>query len=638
MPAIRRCASRFAIGLGLAVLCAAPARAQVASPPAGAGGPLAVVIRYPLAGARIGATDSTFVFGQVTGADPSDVRLEVDGVSTPVHRGGGWLAFVPLEPDSFTFRVTAEAGGRRASAERTVWVPRPAWAPGDSLGYKPNTVEPSGTLEVYAGDTLAVSVVAAPDQTVAARLGGRDTPLHAVPAGEASAGRQVWGTPGPLAGPPRAGPGAWRRYAGDVYVLLGSERDSLALVFQRPDGSRRVVRIADIEMLDPTVVHTAVLDDDPTRAGHTDGRVVARTGPGLGYELMLPNGTVAGTARLAGGARQIALADGKTAWVATGEAFADSIPRPTSVVTVVRTRVADGWSELVVPTTVRLPFSIEQSTDPVRYTLRIYGATSNTDWIRLTPSDPLVESIRWSEPVDGVYRLDVDLDADQPWGWRAYWEGTHLVLGFRHRPAALADDRYRSRLHGLTVVVDPGHGPDDGAVGPTGLRERDVNWAIADRVAGILRRRGARVVMTRPRPEDELGLYVRTRMAIDAGADLFVSIHNNALPDGVNPFVNNGTSTYFYHPQSRALALDIQKELLPRTDLPDYAVSYGNLAVTRMNEMPSVLVECAFMMLPDQEAALRTEVFQSRIAEGVVAGIERFLAERGRTPVGGPAR
>jgi N-acetylmuramoyl-L-alanine amidase len=49
-----------------------------------------------------------------------------------------------------------------------------------------------------------------------------------------------------------------------------------------------------------------------------------------------------------------------------------------------------------------------------------------------------------------------------------------------------------------------------------------------------------------------------------------------------------------------------------------------------MNEMPSVLVESAFMMIPEQEAALRTPDFRRRIAEGVAAGIERFLSE-GRT-------
>jgi len=133
------------------------------------------------------------------------------------------------------------------------------------------------------------------------------------------------------------------------------------------------------------------------------------------------------------------------------------------------------------------------------------------------------------------------------------------------------------------------------------------------------------VTLTRATPDSALGLYPRTDVAIAAGGELFVSIHNNALPDGVNPFLNNGTSVLYYHPQSRELAEAIQAELLPRTELPDRGVWHQNVAVLRMNEMPAVLVEAAFMMIPEQEAGLRTPEFRRRIAEGVAAGIERYL-------------
>jgi N-acetylmuramoyl-L-alanine amidase len=177
------------------------------------------------------------------------------------------------------------------------------------------------------------------------------------------------------------------------------------------------------------------------------------------------------------------------------------------------------------------------------------------------------------------------------------------------------------------VVLDPGHNPDPGAVGPTGLEEREANLEIALELAAILERRGAEVVLTRATPDSALGLYDRTNLAIAAGGELFVSIHNNALPDGVNPFLNNGTSVLYYHPQSRELAEAIQRELLPRTGLPDRSVWHQNVAVLRMNEMPAVLVESAFMMIPEQEAALRTPEYRRRIADGVAAGIERFLSQ-----------
>jgi N-acetylmuramoyl-L-alanine amidase len=604
-------------------------------------GELTVDVRYPPAGSAVTATDSTFVFGAVLGASGAPASVTVNGVAADVDPGGGWLAFVPLDPDSFTFVVEATNGGRRAEARRTVWVPRPLFAAAaETLPYRPDTIEPRGPLEVYAGDTLRVSVVAAPGLTVRARLGEDPLTLVPRPAGEVNRGRQVWGseesvegaTPAVLdraaAAAQGSAAGPWVRYAGDLYVQLGGElEDTLALEIAGSGESPLVVPVAPVTYLDPTAVRVAVLDDDTAGTGATDGRVVARTGPGLGYQALLPNGTTVATARRVEGWREIALGPGSRAWVPVEEAFPIPGPAPHDVVAVVRTRVVDGWSEVVLPLGEPLPFRVEQRVDPLGYTVDVYGLVSNVDWIETTIEDPLIESVRWSQPADGVFRLEVDRAGDRAWGWRSFRQGTHLIVGFRHPPRALADRRFRSPLHGLRIVVDPGHSPDPGAVGPTGLAEADANLGISIELARILEERGAEVVLTRATPDSGLGLYERTNLAVEANGDLFVSIHNNALPDGVNPFRYHGTSVLWYHPQSEPLARAIQAELLSRTGLPDHGVWYQNLAVARMTEMPAVLVEAAFMMIPAQEARLKTAAYRRAIAGGVAAGIERYLEE-----------
>lgn len=598
------------------LLLAHPVRAQE----------LSVHVQYPPAGAAVTATDSTFVFGRVEGAGGSDVVLTVNDHPVPVEPGGGWLAFVPVAPDSFTFRVQAAAGGKTAQAERTVWVPRPTTAPGDAaLGYKPATIQPSTPLELYAGDTVRVSVVAAPGQEVFARLAGDLVALRPDPPSDANPGRQAFGA---ASGALPEAAGSWLRYRADVYVTQsGAEADTLALVFRRTGEEDRVVLLNRILYLDPTLVRAAIVDDDTAGTGRTDHRVVARAGPGGVFDLFLPNGTSIALGRLVNNRREAVLGVGKSAWVEQAETFPVAAPRPTSEIAVVRTRVVDGWSEVIVPMEARLPFDVVQQIDPARYHVTIYGATADTDIVRFTLEDDLIRTIQWGQPRNEEFTLDVELAADQPWGWKMAWEGTSLVLSFRHAPPALSDARFRSPLHGVRVIVDPGHSADTGAVGPTGLAEKDVNLEISLRLAELLRRRGAEVVLTRATRDSALGLYDRTNLAVAHGGEIFVSIHNNALPDGVNPFTNNGTSVLFYHPQSQPLAEAILAELMDRTGLPDYGFWHDNLAVTRMNEMPAVLVEGAFMMIPEQEAKLRTPEFQGRIARAVADGIERFLSE-----------
>ena len=352
-------------------------------------GELSVTVQYPPAGAAITATDSTFVFGRVEGAGGGAVALTVNGAPVPVHAGGGWIAFVPLEPDSFTFEVAAVSGGRRAETRRTVWVPRSLLEPptGDTLGYRPETIQPRGPLELYAGDTVQVSVVASPDMEIRARLGDASVLLLPELPDVSNAGRLVFDF-GELpethwtAEPPEAPDGPWKRFAGDLYLTYsGDAGDSLRLEFTRPGRATRTAAATAISFLDPTVVRTAALDDDTAGTGRTDHRVIARHGPGMGYYLFLPNGTRAPTGRRSGDWRELALGPGTRAWAPLAETFPIPAARPGSRVTVIRSRLEDGWSEIVVPTTDRLPFRIVQELDPVRYTVRVFGAAADVDYV-----------------------------------------------------------------------------------------------------------------------------------------------------------------------------------------------------------------------------------------------------------------
>ena len=179
-------------------------------------------------------------------------------------------------------------------------------------------------------------------------------------------------------------------------------------------------------------------------------------------------------------------------------------------------------------------------------------------------------------------------------------------------------------LRGLTIVVDPGH-PPAGANGPTGLYEAVATLAVGQRVRDMLSSRGAHVIMTRTN-DAPVALGDRPIIARRANADILVSIHLNALPDGMNPFRTNGTGTYYFHSHSERFASLMQKSLVAQLGLRDLGTFRENLALVRPTWMPAVLTEGVFIIMPDQEAAMRTPEYQAAYAQGVVNGVEQFVA------------
>jgi N-acetylmuramoyl-L-alanine amidase len=273
-----------------------------------------------------------------------------------------------------------------------------------------------------------------------------------------------------------------------------------------------------------------------------------------------------------------------------------------------------------VPLGERVPLQVREADR--RLTLLLYGALGDIDWIRYGPvaGDSLVREVRWHQDALGALRLDLEL-SKPVWGYRTRWSGDALVLEIRRPPAI----DHGSPLKGRLIAIDPGH-PPTGATGPTGLREAAANLAVSLALARMLEDAGARVTLTRA-ADVPVELGARVPIAEAAGAELFVSIHQNALPDGLNPLVNHGTSVFYNHPRSLPLARAIQRRLVDRLGVRDLGVARADLAVTRATWMPAVLTEGLHIIMPEHEAALRTEKGREMYARGVLEGIRDFLRE-----------
>ncbi len=218
-----------------------------------------------------------------------------------------------------------------------------------------------------------------------------------------------------------------------------------------------------------------------------------------------------------------------------------------------------------------------------------------------------------------------------------------------------------------TIVLDPGHGgKESGAVGPKGLLEKETTLAICKKLAAMLGSRlRARVILTR---EDDslVSLDQRTAIANQYKADLFLSVHVNAsLTKGAH-----GSETYFlsldasdelarraaehenrisvqsaptgatdlrlilwelaqqeYLQESSALAESVQVEMNSATGVKNRGVKQAPFKVLVGATMPAALVEVGFISNPEEEKKLRSDEFQSTLANALFRAILRYKSD-----------
>lgn len=191
-----------------------------------------------------------------------------------------------------------------------------------------------------------------------------------------------------------------------------------------------------------------------------------------------------------------------------------------------------------------------------------------------------------------------------------------------------------SGLAGHTIVLDAGHGgSDSGAVGPSGVQEKTVTLSVTKKVQDILRKSGARAIMTRTTDVDVYGpnataaqeLQARCNVAnFSPSAELFVSIHCNSF---TSPTAN-GMETYYYEADigGRRLATILNEEMDKAEGLFNRGVKTANFYVMKHTNVPASLIELAFVSNPEEEKLLSSDNYQQKIAEAVARGIARYFS------------
>lgn len=193
-----------------------------------------------------------------------------------------------------------------------------------------------------------------------------------------------------------------------------------------------------------------------------------------------------------------------------------------------------------------------------------------------------------------------------------------------------------SKMQKYCVVVDAGHGGDDpGKVGINGALEKDLNLAVAKRLAVLLEQADVRVVMTRT---DENGLYdpgasrkkvqdMKRRLAImeETAPDLVVSIHQNSYGQEAV----RGAQVFYYaeSAEGKQLAERIQTRLVTGLDPSNHRSAKANSSyyLLKKTTKPIVIVECGFLSNREEAALLATPEYQERAAWQIHMGILQYL-------------
>jgi len=274
-----------------------------------------------------------------------------------------------------------------------------------------------------------------------------------------------------------------------------------------------------------------------------------------------------------------------------------------------------------IPYTEPVPYEVIPEPDQNRIVITMFGVETANTWVSHRAGCKIIDKLTWEQTTPETYKVYVNLKRKDIWGYELRRDGSRLVLRVKYPP--VYDLASEKPLTGLKIAVEAGHGGSGtGAIGLSGLVEKDINLDLSFMLGDLLKSMGAEVVQVRDTDRD-MSLIEKRDIAVKSGANMLISIHANA--GGTGYLSVGGTSTYWHNPFWAPLAETIYARLL-ETGLGEFGVVGSfNYTVTRLSQMPSVLVEQAFMTHAGDEEKLADPVFRRTMAQKICEGILDYL-------------
>lgn len=275
----------------------------------------------------------------------------------------------------------------------------------------------------------------------------------------------------------------------------------------------------------------------------------------------------------------------------------------------------DGHDLLSVTFSERLPYRSVQLSDPNKIIVDVFGATSNTTWFTQLKNAQIVKNVYHEQIEQDVFRVHVELEGKQNWGYSLQYRGNALQLEVRHAPK-------KRRIQDLLIAIDAGHGGSaKGAVSPSGVEEKEYTLKFALELQKLLLKKGVKNVYMTRTDDIEVTTTDRVLKLREIKPDLLISLHLNASS---NTSVK-GVSTYYKHAGSKKVSKFILDEML-KLDLNEFGlIGNFNFLLNSPIEYPNTLVEIAFLSNEEDEKRILEPKFHKQTADKIYQGIKKWL-------------
>ena len=545
-----------------------------------------------------------FIFGQVN--LPGALTLDINGETVPLHDNGAFLAYLPVQNGEFAFVLTAGNGKETVQAVRRITVPGADIKDFSAKAeFDPEEVFPQTPVELLPGDVIGLSVRGTPGAEVTYTLTGLNDAKNMPMKEDVSS------------------PGMYRA----KYLIDDTQKAKTAkVIYKMQNGpgetEAKITAPAKIKVLNKKAPFTRAKILSPG----VKLRKIPTPRENL-YPFYRAYGEVLINGRLNKQYR-IALNESESAWLEEEKLkLLSSADYKPGRVTSLRTISTDEKTRLVFVGSRQGPISVHEFND--RLELTFYYVNGFDENFSFDTLSPIVDSITWSQPAPDTLLFKIYFKKGTPlWGHSYNFEDSNLLLDLIHKPALTPTKE--QPLKGARILIDAGHSPRravpyDGAVGPTGYLEYEANLALANELKPLLEKAGATVIMTR-HGNNRMGLQARYELALAKQAHIFVSLHYNALPETINPLSRaRGYSVYYNYPHSFQLAQAVYDSYTRNVPLPDNGMIANDvLFIPRIPQMPSILVESAYIILPEQEQMAKTADGRAPLVQALYEGILNF--------------